>query len=1295
MTTPLRRRVRRVRRVFAYGVATLLILAALAVAIVNQFLPWLSRHPEDVAQWLTQRVGRPVALEQVDARWSRSGPLLQVTGLRIGEGEDALDIGRAELQIHAYAGFLPGLPLTTLRVRGLDLELTRRGSGEWKLEGLSANRRGDDFDLRQLDGLGEVQIEAARLRFSDETSGRVWSLRRIDVRLRTVGARFRLGVVAQIDEHAPLQLVAELDRDLRDGQLWLGGAKLVLAPWLGGTPLAGIEVLQADGDIGVWLKFADRRLVSAQLEATLAPLSLRGSVPIAPDFKTPEAKASDADAVDPRYRLDRAVASLRWQRTEAGWRADIAQLELKAGEASTGFGGVHIDQGDHLRLHANDLDLGPLLALAALSDHPSPALRRWLHLAAPRGKLTGLALDWSDAAAYRATGRLEGLGWNAVQRVPGVTGITGEFDADAMAATLAFATGPLEISAPGMLRAALTPEVSGTLNAFALQPGWRIEAAGLLFRGEDYGFALDGGMELQGDGTRPLLDLRADIAPGPITAAKRFWILNKMPPQAVKWLDDALLDGRITRARVLLRGDADHWPFRDHEGRLEAEVDVADTQLRYRHDWPDGNDIAGTARFINEAIDIDLSGRILDNRIERVTGGIAMLKEPILALEVTGGGSGPALLALLRASPLQQSYGSYLAGLEVGGEGAVELALHLPLKPSLGRSRVDGHVDLQRADLRDAKWDLAFDAATGRVRFSDSGFSADELNVGFADALASLSIAVGAYTSDESRVAEASLRGHFDSDALLDPYPDLHWLKPWIEGESDWTLQLNVPRDASGKAPQRLRVRSDLVGTALSLPAPLRKDVADRLALDLRVELPLAQGSIDLRLGELLRLRGRLPEGESFNGVAMFGDVPEEAIPDVGLVAVGQVPVLDAAGWAAFALASSGSGAGLQRADIYAGELDVVDRAFAETRLSFAREADGALALSFSGDVLRGELQIPTTDIAARGITARFERLYWPSQAPSAQVAAAGNPAAVPPLHLHIEDFRFGDAALGEARLETYPTPEGLHVERLDTTSKDLTIRASGDWTLIDQRERSNFHLAFSAPDLGAMLNALGFSELIEGGQTQAELKATWPGAPSAFELQRVDGTLGVTVGKGRVLDVKPGAGRLFGLLSLTEIPRRLALDFSDFFKSGLAFNEITGTFVLDGGNATTDDLRIDGPAAEIRVRGRTGLKARDYDQTMEVLPRPGSMLPALGALAAGPAGAALGAVAQAVLQQPLRQMARTLYRVQGSWEQPDIEVIDRGPARVERNAARVPDSARAREIKPAAPLAVESLRTQ
>ena len=63
-------------------------------------------------------------------------------------------------------------------------------------------------------------------------------------------------------------------------------------------------------------------------------------------------------------------------------------------------------------------------------------------------------------------------------------------------------------------------------------------------------------------------------------------------------------------------------------------------------------------------------------------------------------------------------------------------------------------------------------------------------------------------------------------------------------------------------------------------------------------------------------------------------------------------------------------------------------------------------------------------------------------------------------------------------------------------------------------------------------------------------------------------------------------------------------------------------------------------------------------------------VLPALGAITAGPAGAAVGAVAQAVLNAPMKQMNRTLYSVEGGWDAPKIEVIDRGPERLESTAS-------------------------
>jgi uncharacterized protein YhdP len=208
----------------------------------------------------------------------------------------------------------------------------------------------------------------------------------------------------------------------------------------------------------------------------------------------------------------------------------------------------------------------------------------------------------------------------------------------------------------------------------------------------------------------------------------------------------------------------------------------------------------------------------------------------------------------------------------------------------------------------------------------------------------------------------------------------------------------------------------------------------------------------------------------------------------------------------------------------------------------------------------------------------------------------------------------------------------------------------------------------FDADSLGGMLDALGFTGMVEEGPVKSRMVGDWPGSPGSFRLDRFDGNLRVDVGAGRLLDVEPGTGRFIGLVSIAEIPRRLTFDFSDFFEKGFAFNGMSGDFEFKGGDARTANLRIDGPSAEINVSGTTALAAREYDQRVEVLPKAGGVLPAIGAVTGGPAGAALGAVAQAVLQVPLKQATRTVYSVQGPWAEPDVDVVERGPRRTSPN---------------------------
>ncbi|MGV8944758.1 YhdP family protein, partial [Thermomonas sp.] len=185
----------------------------------------------------------------------------------------------------------------------------------------------------------------------------------------------------------------------------------------------------------------------------------------------------------------------------------------------------------------------------------------------------------------------------------------------------------------------------------------------------------------------------------------------------------------------------------------------------------------------------------------------------------------------------------------------------------------------------------------------------------------------------------------------------------------------------------------------------------------------------------------------------------------------------------------------------------------------------------------------------------------------------------------------------------------------------------------------------------------------VDGGKGKLGAQANWRGGPEAFDPLTMQASVSLNAGNGRLLELEPGAGRVLGLLGIAQLPRRLTLDFRDFFEKGFAFDHITGDVRLAQGTARTDNLTIQGPAAEINVRGSADLRTQRFDQTVDVLPKSGGLLTAVGALAGGPVGAAVGAVANAVLEKPLQGLGAKTYRVTGPWQSPKVEVTTRSTA--------------------------------
>ncbi|GAA5006487.1 TIGR02099 family protein [Pseudoluteimonas lycopersici] len=1262
MTTPLRMRLRHARRWFGYGIAALLVAMALGAGAMSQLLPLAERHPDRIAAWLSARAGRPVAFDKVETEWTRRGPLLRLDRLRVGAGAQALVIGDAEVLVSQYAGLLPGRSFTELRVRGLDLTLERGDDGSWQVRGLPGEKQGGD-PFSTFERLGELQLVGAKLHVVAPALGVDAVLPRVDLRLQVRGDRVQAGVRATMrDEASPLLGVLDFRRGNGNGRAYVSAKKADFAAWSPLLRVAGVRLARGQGRAETWLDLRAHRVVAATASVAIDGMRLEG--------------APLADGTATSVDLGRVEGLARWGSIDGGWRIDAPKLRVGTGANAQSLDGLLLAGGRRIAVRANAVDAGPLLAVAALSDRLAPGLRAWLSTARPQAHLRNVELAGVQGGALRARGRVEGFGFASSDGGPALTGLTGDVDGDANG--MVFVPDPAKAvrfdwrKGFGVVH---DIRLKGSIVGWREGAGWRFGTGSLAIDGDGYDASVRGDMWFQGDGTRPWIDLAAWIGDTSVSQAHKFWIHHLMSPATVRWLDDALQGGALHEARALVTGDLDDWPFRHHEGRFEARATLSNATIKFQPEWPALQNADMQVAFIDDGMDVQGKGTLGGVGVRELNADIESFGKARLRIDAKGGGDASQLLALLRESPLYKQQKDTFDALSASGLADVGFSLDIPFAEHQP-AKIDGTVRLAGVRATDARWKLTFDDMRGSARYDQHGFDAEGLKAKHEGQPGLLSLRAGqGHVRAAGNAFEAELAASMDAEALIDRAPTFAWLKPYFDGRSQWTIGVALPEAQSASAPSSLQLRSNLVGTRMTLPAPLDKSAGDALATRIDAQLPLGEGEVAVAFGNRLALRARSSNVGTGVRVALGASSVADAPPANGLVASGRAPSLDALDWAVLSRAGDGGQGGLplQRIDVTAAHLQLLGADFRNTRVQASPAAGGATAIQFDGDNLAGTLTIPRDDGAT--IAGKLQRFWWrgAAAAPSPNSDAASNedvdPGKVPPLNLAFDDLRIGDAKFGSASVRTQPAPGALKLLQFQSRAAKQQIDASGEWSGRGAAARSRVDMQLASEDFGAFLNGFGFGGQLARGKGQARLQATWPGSPMGLKLAAFDGNLHIDARDGQLTEVEPGAGRVLGLLSIARLPQRLTLDFHDFFSKGFAFNTLKGDIALGNGQARSDNLRIDGPAAEINIRGVADMRSETYDQTVDVFPKAGNLLTAVGAIAGGPVGAAIGAAANMVLKKPLGQLAAKTYHVSGPWKQPKVDVVARSQAQSQPQA--------------------------
>jgi uncharacterized protein YhdP len=703
--------------------------------------------------------------------------------------------------------------------------------------------------------------------------------------------------------------------------------------------------------------------------------------------------------------------------------------------------------------------------------------------------------------------------------------------------------------------------------------------------------------------------------------------------------------------------------------------------LDYSDGWRPAENLTTDAEFRNEGMSAHLSGaHIGDFVLESGDAHFADFSNGELRIHVGARGDAASALSFLRSTPLDAIAEHAFSSVEAKGPLQATVDLFLPFKDFVHRQvLIHGRLDdanINKSGSTTMATDVTgdFDIDNGQVARAD--IHGQLLGGGFQ---------MQARTPRNKPVTRTQLefRGTTSADALRTAFSIPAGLL--ITGQTDWRGVLKITPEPARE--RSLRLSSTLVGFEMKLPAPLDKDAETPLPSWLEIQWPASggpQGSF--ALGSLVSSTFALESDQSGMrlGHASMSFGAGAATPSASQIlnVGGAVERLDLGGW--LRLSTPGKDAKplsyyMRTARLNVAELDYLGLAFRDVSLDLA-VAERNWRINVGGPNVIGAITIPSAAGSTEPWNLQFDRLHVDvagnedssgadagpgpgagvgGVSAAANIPADADPRTVPAVNFHATELIWGERQFGDVTATLAKQDFGVALKSLSAVGSSFTVSAQGEWRAKDAGV-SRIKGTLASTDVQSTLKELGYADVIQAKSGKMEFDLTWDGAPTPAAFAQVIGRVQLSLEKGQVTGIKPGAGRVLGLASIAALPRRLALDFSDLTDKGLAFDTVHGDFDLRDGNAHTENVLLKGPAGEIGLIGRVGLKNKDYDQTAVVTGSVGNSLsiPVASTLVCGPVCGAAALLFTQVFKQPLKGLARGYYRITGSWDNPTVERI-------------------------------------
>jgi len=1239
--------------------------AALLLGLQYLILPNIEAYAPVIERAISRSVGERVTIGKIHARWEGLHAELDLSDLRIYDGE-----GRLALQLPTVAAVigwrsiaLGSLRLYSLALDGPDLHIRRDAQGRVFIAGFQLRKEpSSPGTVEWLLSQPEFVVRNAKLAWDDELRGApTLALSGVDLVIQNGVLFHRFAMRAQAADGLASAL------DLR-GE-FIGKPPENLLDWHGRLfaqfEYAELEVWQrwidyphpvrsGRGALRLWLSLDRHRITEATADVSLADVRAQ---------LAPELPLLNLEYLHGRLHGRDAGRSLEFSGRSLGFKA-AGGVAVAPADFDVSWERVQERQPARREVRATALQLGAFAHLAELLPI-SEQTRMRLARSDPQGTVHNLKLEWTEEGGeirrYSARGNFSRLGLQNLGPWGGFSGVNGTVDASESGGSLRLESDQASLNLPGIL-----PEQRAQLDSLFANVSWTVGREQLEFKFDNVAVAnrdlvgtLHGSYSTGPEPGPGSVDLTASFPKIDAKAAYRY--IPLLPAAVGDFLKSSVQQGQLTDARMRLKGELARFPFPGGKsGIFEFSAKIANTEFEFSPDWPKVSAISGELRFEGARMQVIASrASMLGAKINNLRAQIPDLYHGDEVLQLEGLAEGPVseFLRFIDVSPVGEHIDLATRSMDATGPGRLQLRLEVPIGHE-SQTQVAGQFEFLGDQFTFYPQLPPLTQLNGRLDFTENALAGSNLSAQIFGGPTSFSLSTRA-----DGIVSVAARGNA-SMAALQKMSDSAWLQR-ASGTTAWNATATL-----GKGRFDLQLESPLAGVAIDLPEPLGKSAGEvrtvRLTRTNRSDVDFLRRAQVARLpenGDAVAISvGRLANGvfvRSRSGdayVIQSGAVGiNEAAPALeagGVVVSGTFASLDLDRWRAVLKDDQPAGSDLLKSVTLAVDaLDVAGKRFNDVKLR-ATPVNGGWDATVNARELNGSL---SWQPGGRGrIVARLKHFTVPESSAESQVQQDAG-GELPALDITAEEFVLRDKQLGHLELNAVNEARDWRIEKLVLASPDGIISASGLWQSWASRPSVSLNVRVEASDAGKFLLRLGYPGTLKGGTATLEGKVGWLGSPQTIDYPTLTGEVRLHAGKGQFLRADPGIAKLLGILSLQSW---ITLDFREFFGEGFVFESISSDARITKGTLATEDFAMSGKAAQVSMSGTVDLAQETQNLKVRVVPSVGGSVSSILVVLANPVWGLGSLVLQRVLKDPLDRIFAFEYAVKGTWSDPKVEPL-------------------------------------